>query len=427
MSRARALLVSGAASGQGKTTLTLALALQARGQGLRVRVFKTGADFLDPQLMAAVLGQGVEILDLWMCGEPDLRARLHEAATESDLLLIEGVMGLHDGSPSSADLARALGVPVALVIDAGAMAGTFGAIAQGLTEYEPDLTVAGVIANRVGSPAHAQMLKDSLRGLRWLGHLPRDAALALPERHLGLINPTEIADLDERMRQLRAAWVPAFDWSELPLVEFAPAPSAAPERRLEGRRIAIAQDAAFCFAYPANLALLEALGARLCPFSPIAGERLPDCDAVWLPGGWPELHLDALARNTALFGDLRLHCDAGKPLLAECGGMLTLLDGLTSSDDRRIELAGLLRGEGRMGTRLAGLGLQAVDLPEGEIRGHSFHWSSAEIDQPPLCHASNPNDGPTREPVWRMRAVTASYVHLYFPSNPDAVARLFGA
>ena len=421
-----ALLISAPASGQGKTSVTAALARFHARQGRRVRVFKTGPDFLDPMVLEAASGRPAYQLDLWMCGEADVRARLHAAAAEADLVLVEGVMGLFDGEPSSADLAQALGLPVLAVIDGSAMAQTFGALAVGLQRYREGLRVHGVAANRIGGAYHAQLLRDSLPpSLQWTGALPRDAGLALPERHLGLVSARELGDLETRLDALADAWATHADTSLPPTVAFetAAAPSVAP--LLRGRRIAIARDAAFCFLYPANLDLLRDAGADVVFFSPLAGDALPDCDAAWLPGGYPELHLDALARNDALRASLHAHADAGKPLLAECGGLLYALDALAARDGDAVAMAGLLPGSAKMQPRLAALGLQEVALPEGRLRGHTFHYAKAEIAAEAIAHATNPNGGPGAEAVYRRRRMTASFVHLYFPSNPDAAMRLF--
>lgn len=421
-----ALLVSAPASGQGKTSVTAALARWHTRQGRRVRVFKTGPDFLDPMILERASGAPVFQLDLWMTGEADVRARLYDAAGEADLILIEGVMGLFDGAPSSADLAQALGVPVLAVIDGSAMAQTFGALATGLARHREALAVHGVAANRIGSAHHATLLRDSVSSdLHWLGALPRDAQLSLPERHLGLVAAAELSDLDARLDALAEAWAAHASTELPPPVAFAPAERAPVPTLLQGRRIAIARDAAFCFLYPANLDLLREAGADLVFFSPLAGDALPDCDAVWLPGGYPELHLDTLSNRHDLHAALRAHRDAGKPLLAECGGLLFLLDSLADRDGVRAPMAGLLRGDAAMQTRLAALGLQEVDLPEGTLRGHTFHYGQASVAAEPLATARNPNSGRSAEAVYRDRRMTASFVHFYFPSAPDAAVRLF--
>ncbi|MHA7187938.1 nucleotide-binding protein, partial [Burkholderia pseudomallei] len=217
-----ALFVAAAASGQGKTSVTAALARHHRRLGRRVRVFKTGPDFLDPMLLARASGARVYSLDLGMVGERGCRALLARAAAEADVILIEGAMGLFDGTPSSADLAQAFGVPVAAVIAAQSMAQTFGALAFGLAHFRPGLPFHGVLANRVGSERHAQLLRGALPGsIRWLGHLPRDARIALPERHLGLHQPDDVADLDARLDRAADAIAHTALAALPPVVEFA--------------------------------------------------------------------------------------------------------------------------------------------------------------------------------------------------------------
>lgn len=421
-----ALLVSAPASGQGKTSVTAALARWHVRSGKRVRVFKTGPDFLDPMVLERASGSPVYQLDLWMNGEEDVRARLHEAAAEADLILVEGVMGLFDGGVSSADLAQRFGLPVLAVIDGSAMAQTFGALALGLARYREGLRVHGVAANRVGSAYHAQLLAHSLSpDLHWLGALPRDASLALPERHLGLVAAAELGDIDARLDALANAWATHAS-AELPAaVAFPPASRADVPKDLQGVRIAVARDAAFCFLYPANLDLLHEAGAQIHFFSPLAGEALPACDAAWLPGGYPELHLLTLSQQDKLRRALRKHVDDGRPLLAECGGMLYALDSLADVEGVSFPMAGLLRGSAAMQTRLGGLGMQAVTLPEGELRGHTFHYAHAQIDETPLAMASNPDGGPSKEGVYRRGRFTASFMHLYLPSNPAAAVALF--
>jgi cobyrinic acid a,c-diamide synthase len=421
-----ALLVSAPASGQGKTSVTAALARAHVRQGRRVRVFKTGPDFLDPMILERASGAPVYQLDTWMGGEDDVRARLYEAAGEADLILVEGVMGLFDGQPSSADLARAFGLPVLAVIDGSAMAQTFGALAHGLASYREGLSVHGVLANRVGSTYHASLLRESLPpGLAWYGAVPRDAGMALPERHLGLVAAGELADLDARLDRLADALASEAIVALPPAVTFDAPKATASTVRLDGKRVAIARDAAFAFLYPANLDVLRDAGAELAFFSPLADDALPTCDAVWLPGGYPELYLEALAAREALRETLHRHVDAGKPLLAECGGLLYALDTLTDKDGHIADMAGLMEGQATMQPRMAALGMQSVTLPEGTLRGHSFHYAKAAIEATPLAGATNPNGGPTAEAVYRQGRMTASFVHFYFPSNADAALRLF--
>ncbi|MDO8695882.1 MAG: cobyrinate a,c-diamide synthase, partial [Pseudomonas sp.] len=285
MRQCPALLIAAPASGQGKTTVTAALARLHTRQGRRVRVFKCGPDFLDPMILARASGNPVYQLDLWMVGEAESRRLLWEAAGEADLILIEGVMGLFDGAPSAADLSRHFGVPVLGVIDAGAMAQTFGALAFGLAHFQPDLPFAGVLANRTGSLRHGDILRDSLPpALRWFGALPRSAAVELPRRHLGLIQAQELADLDARLDAAADA-IAASASTDLPLpVNFAVPDAQAIEPLLADVRIGVARDAAFAFTYQANLDLLRQLGAELVFFSPLTATELPKIDSLYLPG-----------------------------------------------------------------------------------------------------------------------------------------------
>lgn len=424
--RCPALLVSAPASGQGKTSVTAAIARWHRRAGRRVSVFKAGPDFLDPMLLARASGRDVHSLDLWMTGEDDARARLHAAAATSDLILVEGVMGLFDGTPSSADLATRFGLPVLAVVDGGAMAQTFGAVALGLARYRDGLHVHGVAANRIGGDYHAGLLRSSLpEGLAWFGALPGDPALAIPERHLGLLPASELVDRDTRLDALADAWRRHASTDLPPAVAFEPVARVPVPRVLHGVRIAVARDAAFCFLYPANLDLLREAGAELAFFSPVAQDALPECDAVWLPGGYPELHLPALGANAGLRQQLRSHVDAGRPMVAECGGLLYALRTLRGVNGAAFPMLDLLPGDGSIEPRVVAIGAQEVELPEGRLRGHTFHFGRAHIELAPLAVARNPDNGPSEEAVYRVKRLTASFMHAYFPSAPGAVVALF--
>jgi len=442
--RCPALVVSAAASGQGKTTVTAALARLHERQGRRVRVFKCGPDYLDPYWHQLASGAPVEQLDLWMTGPADCAARLHAAACEADLILIEGVMGLFDGEDCVADLAQRFGIPVLAVVDAGAMGGTLGAIVPGLRHYREGLPWAGVLANRVAGERHAGMLRAGLRdGADWLGALPRlsldeDArAPLLPERHLGLVAANELPDalqrLDAAADALAATPLGRMDAQALQrfATDFpAPPPRESVAPLLAGRTVAVARDAAFCFIYPGNVQTLQQLGARVVFFSPLHDAALPACDAVWLPGGYPELHAAALAANTAFQARLRAHVQAGRPLWAECGGMMALCDAITLHDGRTVPLWGLLPGRVAMQRRLAALGPQQLALAQGCLRGHTFHYSTCDSTAPVDARTARPGQDAAPdagEAVYRLGGLRASYFHAWFASSPRATAALFGA
>ncbi len=442
MSRKRcpALLISAPASGQGKTTITAALARHHASRGRAVQVFKTGPDFIDPMILERASGRPVYQLDLWMGGEAHCRRLLHDLAADADLILIEGVMGLYDGAPSSADLAKLFGIPVLAVIDAEAMAQTFGAVAYGLAHYASHLPFYGVLANRVAGPGHASLAQQGMPpGLRFLGGISRDASFELPDRHLGLVQAEEVADLEQRLAAVASA-LEGTEVADMPSVVELSAPDAGADadarddagfeaavrdRPLAGVRIGIARDRAFSFIYPANLDLLRRLGAELVFFSPLEATELPRVDSVYLPGGYPELHLERLSDNRELADALRRHVQSRKPLYAECGGMLYLLESIVDQEGRRATLAGILPGQAIMHGRLQSLGYHTAPLPGGRLRGHSFHHSTLETPMIPAGHTERAPSNSAGEAIYRRERLVATYFHGYFPSNPRAAAELF--
>jgi cobyrinic acid a,c-diamide synthase len=413
-----------------------------------VRVFYCWPAFLDPHCHQLASGAPVHQLDLWMTGQADCAQRLHAAAQEADLILIEGVMGLFDGDPSAADLAQHFGVRVLAVVDASAMAGTFGALAFGLRHYRPGLPWAGVLANRVGSARHADMLQGGLYDADdWMGALMRvqsgaapgagkAGAALLPERHLGLVAAHELADSLERLDAAADALAAtplgqmALDDLQRWSVDFpAPAQAVPVPPLLAGRTVAVGRDAAFCFIYAANVQCLEQMGARVMFFSPLQDAALPDCDAVWLPGGYPELHTAQIAANTGMQASLRAHVAAGKPLWAECGGMMALFESITLADGSQASLWGLLPGRVTMQKRLAALGPQQLAVAGHTLRGHTFHYSTSDSSAPVVARTSRPGQAQAPdagEALYRQGSIHASYFHAWFPSSPKAVAHLLG-
>ncbi|GJL72827.1 MAG: hydrogenobyrinate a,c-diamide synthase [Nitrosomonas sp.] len=428
MRQCPALMITAPASGQGKTTITAALARFHRNHDREVRIFKTGPDFLDPMILAQASGHPVYQLDLWMGGPTHCRQLLYQAAGSADLILIEGVMGLFDGEPSSADLAAAFDVPVLAVIDASAMAQTFGAVAHGLATYRPDIRFAGVLANQVASAAHAEMLKESLlQDLPWLGALFRDKNNQFPSRHLGLVQANEMNNLDQQLDTLAKILSQTALNVLPPSVAFMPHVAASDElpQTLKDIRIAVASDSAFSFIYHANLDLLQAMGAKLTFFSPLHDVELPDAESLYLPGGYPELHLEKLEANHAVREAIRNHHAAGKPIVAECGGMLYLLTTLANSNGQLAKMVDILPGHATMQNRLVNLGLHSATFPNGELRGHTFHHSQLEISLDPSALTQPTRKGLRPEPLFLKGKLTASYMHWYLPSNPAVAAALF--
>lgn len=424
-----ALFLAAPASGQGKTTITAALARYHRDQGRTVRVFKMGPDYLDPQILEQASGQPVTQLDLWMAGVEYCRQQFFMAAQSADLILVEGAMGMFDGEPSSADLAATFGIPIALVMDVKGMAQTAAAVALGLANYRDDVEVIGLIANNCGTERHAQLVRDALDGrMPLLANLARDEEVALPERHLGLVQAEEVRNELEEKFNLGKAWLGEQAICDLPAtVEFAAQDIAQPEALLAGKRIAIAKDQAFSFIYSANTRLLEAMGAELSYFSPMHDAQVPEADALWLPGGYPELHAQKLAANQSMLQSVKAFHSAGKAILAECGGYLYCLEDLTDLAENTWPMASIMAGQGAMRGKRGCQGMQAAPLPEGTIRAHAHHRSRSQNTPEPIAHGQRQRHPAPGEAIYREQGLTASYLHLFFPSNPTAVAAVFGA
>jgi len=432
--RCAALFIAAPASGQGKTTVTAALARYFSVNGKKVKVFKTGPDYLDPQILAQASHAASDQLDLWMAGEQYCRQMLYDAACEYDLILIEGAMGLFDGEPSSADLAAKFAIPIALVMDVKGMAQTASALALGLADYRSDYQCAGLIANNCSTARHAQLIRDALDNkLPLLACLAKDENVSLPERHLGLVQASEVTE------QLEERFTHAYQWLEegaqragndvllaLPSeVEFSPGSIDKVETQpLRNKKIAIARDAAFSFIYQRNLQVLEDLGASLHFFSPLTDSAIPDTDAMWLPGGYPELHAQTLSANSDMLAAMRVFHKQKKPVLAECGGFLYCLAGLTDLDDRFFPLANIMQGEGAMRGKRGCQGMQTAILPEGEVRGHAHHRSRSAGTKMPIGYGKRQRHPAPGEAIFREGKLTASYLHLFFASNPLVIAKL---
>ena len=482
-----ALVVAGTKSGCGKTSVALGLMRALTRRGLAVAAFKAGPDFIDPGHHALATGRASHNLDDWMCGEAGVRETFARYAAGADVAVIEGVMGLFDGisatdeAGSTARLAKLLGLPVLLVVDAASMARSAAAMALGYVRFDPDLTFCGILLNNAGSPSHAALLAESLAAALpevpvW-GVLPRQGDITAPSRHLGLVTAEDSIDAAKRLDAL-ADWLEAA--IDLP-ARLAALPSPTPPHHphlphpggpggmippggVQGQRpcrespegaapllapgghfpprpciLAIARDQAFCFYYGENLRRLEAAGLELAPFSPLADAALPPgVDGLYLGGGYPEVHAAALSGNAAMRRAVREFCRSGRPVYAECGGFMYLMESLADLDGRQWPMAGVFALQAAMGGRFAALGYREVTTraatllgPAGTVlRGHEFHYSRL-IRVPagiPAVYGLTGRKGVIDAPEGFVAGGTlGSYMHLHFGSNPEAAAHFAAA
>jgi cobyrinic acid a,c-diamide synthase len=434
------LVIAGTSSGAGKTTVACGLIGALRAQGLTVQGFKVGPDYIDPSYHAAASGRPGRNLDAFLSGAELIAPLARHGAAGADVAVIEGVMGLFDGASgqgelaSTAHVAKLLQAPVVLVVDGAAMARSAAAVVHGFRTFDPDVDVAGVIFNRVGSDHHEQLLREAVvpLGVPVLGALRREAGIAAPERHLGLVPAGEReahtrAALDALAHALaRDADLDAL----LALAHAAPLlahPAWSPEHdepRAAGTRIAIARGPAFSFHYEENLELLAAVGAELAPFDPLADEALPpDAGALILAGGFPEVFGAELAANAPLRGEVAAFAASGRPVLAECGGLLFLCERLDEH-----EMCGVLPTRARMGERLAALGYREATAHTAtpwlalgtRVRGHEFHYARVEpADGGEHAAWTLAARGAERPEGFVAHGVQASFLHVHWAAHPQ--------
>ena len=439
----RRLVITGTHSGVGKTTVTLAILAALAARGRLVQPFKAGPDFIDPGHHSAVTGRPSRNLDGWMLGEAVNRDIFTRAAADADLSIIEGMMGLFDGSSpvdeigSTAELAKQLGAPVLLVVDGSAMARSAAAMVSGYAKFDPALRVAGVLFNRVSSEGHYKLLKEAVEqetDVVVVGYLRPDPAVTISDRHLGLVTAMEqgTGELYGRLAKAAAETVDldriealARSCGELPAVE------PQPVMRHHGRtvRIGVAQDPAFCFYYSDNLELLEAEGAELVRFSPLNDQVLPDVDMLYLGGGYPELHGERLASNVTMRTAIRRFAERGGTIYAECGGMMYLTQAIRDFAGVSHEMVGIFPAEAVMRKTDLTLGYRTVEVSQDCIlgatgataRGHEFHYSTlvpkGRLDYACALHdargESKGSDGLV------VGNTLAFYTHVHFSSQPQ--------
>lgn len=395
------LIVAAPASGSGKTVVTLGLLRALRRAGVAVVSAKAGPDYIDPAFHAAATGAACINLDIWGMRDTTLAALAGNLGHDADLVVCEGVMGLFDGaadgSGSTADLAARTGWPVLLVLDVAGQAASAAAVYEGFARHRADVTVAGVLCNRVGGPGHVRMLQAAFAAASpapaFLAFLPRDPGLVLPERHLGLVQAREHESLDAFLDRAAGRVTENVDLGAIRGFARPSTCAPGPVRPLPppGQRIAVARDDAFAFAYPAVLDGWRAAGAAVSFFSPLADEApAGDCDAVYLPGGYPELHAGRLSANRSFRDSLRHAAGRGAAVFGECGGYMALGDGLVDETGTRHAMAGLLPLECSFQSRRLHLGYRRLrtqaDSPLGpagvRFTGHEFHYATVTTEGP---------------------------------------------
>ncbi|AYN29209.1 cobyrinate a,c-diamide synthase [Buttiauxella sp. 3AFRM03] len=451
--RKRTFIVAGTSSGCGKTTVTLGLLSLLTQRGLRVQPCKVGPDYLDTGWHSAVTGTASLNLDRFMLPVATLNALFAERMQHADVAVIEGVMGLFDGygiSPdycSTAGMAKQLNCPVILLVDGKAVSTSIAATVMGFQHFDPALKLAGVIVNRVNSESHYQLLKSAIErycGVPVLGYVPRVEGVSLPERHLGLVTARESVvnsqpwadfasqlektlDIDQLLALSVCDALPSGAWPELPA-----AGSGA------GLTLALADDEAFNFYYPDNISLLERAGVRIVRFSPLHDSQLPECQMIWLGGGYPELYAEKLSANHTMRAQILAAHQRGVAIYGECGGLMYLGSSLQDSHGATYPMVGAIQGHSAMGKKLTRFGycesraLAPTLLADtGEtLRGHEFHYSEFTPQIPAVMACSKTRDGAVLQAWsggWQVGNTFASYLHIHFAQRPTLLNRWISA
>jgi cobyrinic acid a,c-diamide synthase len=444
----RRLVIAGTGSGVGKTTLTIGLMAALRKKGYAVQGFKCGPDYIDPSYHTAVTGRVSRNLDSWMLSHDTVKEIFCRGSKEADISVIEGVMGLYDGKNpltnegSTAEISMILDAPIVLVVNCQSMARSAAAIVKGFQCFSPDIRIVGVIANKVGSDGHYKLVKEAIEqecNVPVLGFLKREDLIEIPERHLGLIPSIERGELKplfDSLADLVTANIDLAKLIELSMCEPVTFkenvfPSIQKPKQV---KIAIAQDAAFNFYYPENLELLEAYGAEIAYFSPLAGENLPiDADGLYLGGGFPEEFAEQLMRNEDVKTSIVKSVTAGLPTLAECGGFMYLSEGIEDTQGKYYAMVGLVPGKVKMQRKLAALGYREITgtvgnfllRPLDHAKGHEFHYSVFQPNGDQEIQPAYETKGlrGTKQEGYRRFNLVAGYTHFHFASAPDMVQR----
>lgn len=442
----RKIVIAGTSSGVGKTTVTLGIMAALVKKGLKVQGFKCGPDYIDPAYHTAVTGRVSRTLDSWMLSKETVQDIFVHGSREADISIIEGMMGLYDGRSalsdegSTAEISGITKTPVLLVVDCDKMARSTAAMVKGYQCFDPNVKIAGIIANNVGSEGHYRLIKEAVEaecGVPVIGFLPKDGQISMPERHLGLVPSTENDILDplfEKLAELVERTIDLDLLLDVAVGEQLSITTTIFQSRVEDHlvRIAVAKDKAFHFYYPENLDLLQVYGAECVYFSPLTDAKLPgNIDGLYIGGGFPEEFAAELAQNQSMRKSVRQMIEKGLPTLAECGGFMYLADVIETSNHQDYPMVGVIPGKVRMQNRLTGFGYRTVKgCPDNfllanndQMRGHEFHYSTIEV-------YGEPHDAYEIESIFGSGLeghlaynVVAGYTHLHFASNPEVVKR----
>ncbi|ENL9790338.1 cobyrinate a,c-diamide synthase [Listeria monocytogenes] len=446
------ILIAAASSGTGKTTVTLGIMHALKKRGLRVQPFKVGPDYIDTNYHQAITGVASINLDSFLIDDDAMLAALFEKHGQSaDISVIEGVMGLFDGlgidrdNSSTSFIAKCTKTPVILVVDGKAISTSATAIVDGFNRFDPELTIAGVIINRVASENHFSLIKGAIErytDVPVLGYLPKNAAVALPERHLGLVPKEEMTELETKWELLGDLIAEHVDLDRLLAIsktgaELTVHPPEIQVPDFSGMRVAYALDAAFHFYYQDNLDFIRSTGATLIPFSPLEEREVPDADFIYIGGGFPEVFAEQLAKNKSMRESILAAHEQGKPIYAECGGLMYLGSSL-EMEAESYEMVGVFDGVSKMTTRLRKFGYCIAEPLEDTllgkkgtaIRGHEFHHSVFETNEPTRMKLTKKRDGEIVKEWYggyQKGNTFASYLHIHFYQNLSIITHMFGA
>lgn len=424
MSLQSRFLIGAANSGSGKTTLTIGLLKALSNRGLNVQPFKCGPDYIDTKFHEAAANNVSVNLDLFLASKDHVKHLYNKYSSGKDVCITEGVMGLYDGydkmKGSSAEIAELLDMPVILVVNAKSMAYSAAALICGFKTFYPQIEIGGVIFNFVGSESHYSFLKDACEdaGVEALGYLPKNLDIETPSRHLGLSldGQKQFDSLANRIAELVEKTVNIDKLIEITSQKKEPFPQQKKVQVDQSINISIANDVAFNFMYHENLEYLKKLG-KITFFSPLKDKILPPSDLLYLPGGYPELHLNELSNNTQMKESIRMYIENGGRTIAECGGMMYLSDSIIDAEGNNFPMVGILRQKATMQNMKLKLGYRQFRYNNLDMRGHEFHYSSIEEenkDQKINLEILNAKSQPTQTKLFRHKNLVAGYTHIYW-------------